>query len=188
MAPDLCQCTAIANAAKVIRAIKADSARGTDHTKKLVEVAMIEWFDDLKVGMRYRGSEAEITRDDIKRFAAEFDPQPFHLDEAAAEKTIFKGLAASGWHTAATAMRLLVALRPFGPHPVLGLAVDELRWLAPVRPGDVLRIEGEVVELTPSRTKPQGAVRVKWTVFNQNDEPVLTFTPTAIVPRRPNLY
>src|SRR5258706_3843975 len=84
-----------------------------------------------------------------------------------------------GWHTAATAMRLLVALRPFGPHPVLGLAVDELRWLAPVRPGDVLRIEGEVVELTPSRTKPQGAVRVKWTAFNQNDEPVLTFTPTA---------
>jgi acyl dehydratase len=94
MAAYLCQCTAIANAAKVIRAIKADSARGTDHTKKLVEVAMIEWFDDLKVGMRYRGGEAEITRDDIKRFAAEFDPQPFHLDEAAAEKTIFKGLAA----------------------------------------------------------------------------------------------
>jgi acyl dehydratase len=131
MAAYLRQCTAIANAAMVIRAIKADSARGTDHTKKLVEVAMIEWFDDLKVGMRYRGGEAEITRDDIKRFAAEFDPQPFHLDEAAAEKTIFKGLAASGWHTAATAMRLLVALRPFGPHPVLGLAVDELRWLAP---------------------------------------------------------
>jgi len=149
---------------------------------------MIEWFDDLKVGMRYKGGEAEVTRDDIKRFAAEFDPQPFHLDEAAAEKTIFKGLAASGWHTTATAMRLLVALRPFGPHPVLGLAVDELRWLAPVRPGDVLRIEGEVVELTPSRTKPQGAARVKWTVFNQNDEPVLTFTPTAIVPRRPNPY
>jgi acyl dehydratase len=85
-------------------------------------------------------------------------------DEAAAEKTIFKGLAASGLHTAATAMRLLVALRPFGPHPVLGLAVDELRWLAPVRPGDVLRIEGEVVDLTPTRTKPLGTVRVKWTV------------------------
>ena len=103
---------------------------------------MIESFDDLKVGMRYNSGEAEMSRDDIKRFAAEFDPQPFHLDEAAAEKTIFKGLAASGWHTAAVAMRLLVALRPFGPHPVLGLGVDELRWLAPVRPGDVLRIEG----------------------------------------------
>jgi len=107
---------------------------------------MIQWFDDLTVGMRYKGGEAEVTRDDIKRFAAEFDPQPFHLDETAAEKSIFKGLAASGWHTAAIAMRLAVDLHPFGPHPLLGLAVDDLRWLAPVRPGDVLRIEGEVVE------------------------------------------
>src|SRR5258708_14180882 len=126
---------------------------------------MIEWFEDLKVGMRYKGGEAEITRDDIKRFAAEFDPQPFHLDEAAAEKTIFEGLAASGWHTAATAMRLLVALRPFGPHPVLGLGVDELRWLAPVRPGDVLRIECEVLNLAPSRTKPQGTARFNVPVY-----------------------
>ena len=147
---------------------------------------MIQWFDDLTVGMRYKGGEAEVTRDDIKRFAAEFDPQPFHLDEAAAEKSIFKGLAASGWHTAAIAMRLAVDLHPFGPHPLLGLAVDDLRWLAPVRPGDVLRIEGEVVELTPSRTKLQGTARVRWTVYNQNGEQVLTFTPTVIVPRRPN--
>src|SRR6478609_11673268 len=99
---------------------------------------MIEWFDDLTLGMRFKSGEVSISKEDIKRFATEFDPQPFHLDEAAAEKTIFKGLAASGWHTAATAMRLLVALRPFGPHPVLGLGVDGLRWLAPVRPGDVL--------------------------------------------------
>jgi acyl dehydratase len=81
-------------------------------------------------------------------------------------------------------MRLAVALRPFGPHSLLGLGVDELRWLAPVRPGVVLRIEGEVIELTPSRTKSQGTVRVKWTVNNQNDEAVLTFIPTVIVPRR----
>ena len=73
---------------------------------------MIQWFDDLTVGMRYKGGEAEVTREDIKRFAAEFDPQPFHLDEAAAEKSMFKGLAASGWHTAAIAMQLAVALRP----------------------------------------------------------------------------
>ena len=145
---------------------------------------MIQWFDDLTVGMRYKGGEAEVTRDNIKRFAAEFDPQPFHLDETAAGKSIFKG--ASGWHTAAIAMRLAVDLHPFGPHPLLGLAVDDLRWLAPVRPGDVLRIEGEVVELTPSRTKPQGTARVRWTVYNQKGDQVLTFTPTVIVPRRPN--
>jgi acyl dehydratase len=144
------------------------------------------YLEDYSVGQTFRSGRLRVDKEQIKAFAAEFDPQPFHLDEAAAEKTIFKGLAASGWHTAAVAMRLLVALRPFGPHPVLGLGVDELRWLAPVRPGDVLRIEGEVVDLTPSRTKPQGTVRVKWTVYNQNDEPVLTFTPTAIVPRRPN--
>jgi acyl dehydratase len=135
--------------------------------------------------MRYQGAEIKVTRDDIKRFAAEFDPQPFHLDEAEAEKSIFKGLAASGWHTAALAMRLIVSVRPFGSNPVVGLGVDDLRWLAPVRPDDDLRVEGEVVELTPSRTKPQGTVRVRWVVYNQNEEAVLRFTPIVVVPRRP---
>src|SRR6266702_8127324 len=82
---------------------------------------MIEWFDDLAVGMRFRSSEKVITRDDIKRFATKFDPQPYHLDEAAAQRTQFKGLAASGWHTAAIAMRLALEIRPFGPHPLLGI-------------------------------------------------------------------
>jgi acyl dehydratase len=107
------------------------------------------------------------------------------LDEAAAEKTAFKGLAASGWHTAAIAMRLAVQVRPFGPHPLLGLGVDELRWMMPVRPGDVIHIEGEVIELIPSRTKPQGIARVKWTAYNQRGDAVYTFTPIGIVPRRP---
>ncbi len=146
---------------------------------------MIVWFDDLVLGVRYRGAEIKVTRDDIKRFAAEFDPQPFHLDEAEAEKSIFKGLAASGWHTAALAMRLIVSVHPFGSNPVVGLGVDDLRWLAPVRPDDDLRVEGEVVELTPSRTKPQGTVRVRWVVYNQNEEAVLRFTPIVVVPRRP---
>jgi len=128
---------------------------------------MIEWFDDLKLGMRFTSGEATITKDDILRFAAEFDPQPFHLDEVAAENTAFKGLAASGWHTAAVAMRLAVQVRPFGPHPLLGAGVDDLRWFKPVRPGDTLRVEGEVVELVPSRTKPQGIARIKWTAYNQ---------------------
>jgi acyl dehydratase len=82
-------------------------------------------------------------------------------------------------------MRLTVELRPFGPHPLLGLGVDELRWLAPVRPDDVLHLEGEVIEVTPSKTKPQGTVWIRWTAFNQRGEPVYTFTPIAIVPRRP---
>jgi acyl dehydratase len=146
---------------------------------------MIEWFDDLALGMRFKSAEKLVTREDIKRFAAEFDPQPYHLDEAAAEKTALQGLAASGWHTAAIAMRLATDSRPFGPHPLLGIGVDELRWLAPVRPGDALHLEGEVVELAPSKRKPQGIVKVKWTAFNQRGEPVYTFTPIGIVPRRP---
>jgi len=145
----------------------------------------IEWFDDLALGMRFKSPEKVISREDIKRFAAEFDPQPYHLDEADAERTPLKGLAASGWHTAAIAMRLVVETRPFGPRPLLGLGVDELRWFAPVRPGDAIRLEGEVIDLTPSKSKPNGIVRIKWTAFNQHGEPVYTFTPIAIVPRRP---
>src|SRR5712691_1456445 len=102
---------------------------------------MIEWFDDLTLGMRFKSGETLVTREDIKRFAAEFDPQPFHLDEQAAERSLLQGLAASGWHTAAIAMRLALETRPFGPHPLFGIGVDELRWLAPVRPGDTLHID-----------------------------------------------
>jgi acyl dehydratase len=148
-------------------------------------MAAIEWFDDLAIGMRFKSGEVAITEDDIKRFAAEFDPQPMHLDEHAAAKTLFNGLAASGWHTAAIAMNLAVQVRPFGPHPLIGIGVDGLRWLLPVRPGDVLHLEGEVVSLTPSKTKPQGIALVKWTLYNQNGEAVYTFTPIGIVPRRP---
>ena len=146
---------------------------------------MVEGFDDLVLGMRFKSPEKLVTRQDIKRFAAEFDPQPYHLDEAAAEDSALEGLAASGWHTAAIAMRLLVETRPFGPHPLLGIGVDELRWLAPVRPGDVIHLEGEVIGLIPSKSKPQGIARVKWTAFNQHGEPVYTATPLTIVPRRP---
>ncbi|HSV00134.1 MAG TPA: MaoC family dehydratase [Roseiarcus sp.] len=145
---------------------------------------MVEGFDDLVLGMRFKSPEKLVTREDIKRFAAEFDPQPYHLDEAAAEDSALEGLAASGWHTAAIAMRLLVETRPFGPHPLLGIGVDELRWLAPVRPGDVIHLEGEIVGLIPSKSKPQGIARVRWTAFNQHGEPVYTATPLTIVPRR----
>jgi acyl dehydratase len=150
-----------------------------------VEETMIEWFDDLKVGMRFKSEGVTVSKEDILRFAAEFDPQPFHLDEAAAQASVLNGLAASGWHTAAIAMRLAVTARPFGPHPLFGAGVDELRWLKPVRPGDTVHLEGEVVELIPSRTKPQGIARVKWIAYNQNGEAVYTFIPIAIVPSRP---
>jgi acyl dehydratase len=146
---------------------------------------MVEWFDDLKVGMRFTGGEVTVSKEDIIRFAREYDPQPFHLDEEAAKKTILKGLAASGWHTAAIAMRLATECRPFGPHPLLGAGVDDLRWLKPVRPGDTLRLEGEVVELAPSGSKPQGVARVRWTLYDQHGEAVYTFIPIAIVPTRP---
>jgi len=148
---------------------------------------MIEWFDDLKLGMRFVTPEKRITREDIVRFAREFDPQPFHTDEAAAEHTVLKGLAASGWHTAAFAMPLILATKPFGRHPVFGMGVNELRWLAPVRPGDVLHLEGEITELIPSKTRPQGIVWIKWTMFNQRGEAVYSFTPIGIVPRKPGI-
>ena len=149
------------------------------------ESTRIEWFDDLALGMRFKSGQVQITESDIKRFAAEYDPQPMHLDEEAAAKTPFKGLAASGWHTAAIAMNLAVQIRPFGPHPLIGMGVDELRWMAPVRANDILHLEGEVIGLTPSRTKPQGIALVKWTAVNQKGEAVYTFPPIAIVPRRP---
>ena len=146
---------------------------------------MIEWFDELTLGMRFKSGEVTVSTKDIKRFAAEFDPQPFHLDEVAAEKTVFKGLAASGWHTAAISMRLCLEIRPFGDQPIIGLGVDDLRWMKPVRAGDVLHLEGEVVELIPSRTKPQGITKIKWTAYNQRDEAVYTFTPITTLARRP---
>ena len=145
----------------------------------------IEWFDDLAVGMQFKTGEARMTAPDIKRFAAEFDPQPMHLDEDTAAETFFNGLVASGWHTAAVAMRLLVESRPFGDHPIIGIG-GGVRWMAPVRPGDLLHLEGEVESLTPSKTRPQGTVGMKLTMYNQHGQAVYAFTPMTIVPRRPD--
>src|SRR2546422_8110104 len=130
------------------------------------------YLNDLYVGQRFTSGTYLIEEARIKEFAAEFDPQPFHLDETAAEASVFKGLAASGWHTAAVAMPLLVTGGlPFA-NGIVGLG-GEIAWPSATRPGDVLRVESEIVEITPSRSKPhQGIVTVQGTMFNQNREAV----------------
>jgi acyl dehydratase len=142
------------------------------------------YLDDLQVGQRFQSGTYAIEEGQIKAFAAEFDPQPFHLDERAAHASIFKGLAASGWHTAAIAMRLLVdGGLPFA-HGIVGLG-GEVAWPRPTRPDDILHVESEIVEITPSRSKPhQGIVTVRVTMFNQNGEAVYLLTAKLLVLRR----
>lgn len=147
------------------------------------------YLDDLAPGQRF-GGNARVRVDDtrIKAFAAEFDPQPFHLDEGAATASIFRGLAASGWHTAAITMSLIVASEFKLAGGIVGAGVDEVRWPLPVRPGDELRVESEVLEVRPSRSKPtQGIVRVRTTTFNQNDQVVQVSVANLVVPKRPPL-
>jgi acyl dehydratase len=143
------------------------------------------YLEDLRVGQRFASGTYLIEEAAIKAFAAEFDPQPFHLDESAAQASIFKGLAASGWHTAAVAMRLLVTGGlPFA-NGIVGLG-GEIAWPRPTRPGDVLRVESEIVEITPSRSKPhQGIVTLRGRMFNQNQEAVYLLTVKLLVLRRP---
>ena len=142
------------------------------------------YFEDLAAGQKFASPTLCVDADAITAFAAQFDPQPFHLDDEAARHTIFEGLAASGWHTAALTMRLCVAsdFRPAGG--ILGIG-GELNWLKPVRPGDALRVEIEIIETRVSRSRPgQGIVKVRLTTLNQDDEPVQIFTPTLFVDRR----
>lgn len=144
------------------------------------------YLDDLYVGQRFTSGTYVMEEARIKEFAAEFDPQPFHLDETAAEASVFKTLVASGWHTAAVAMRLLVT----GGLPLANGLVGfggEVAWPRPTRPGDILRIETEIVEITPSRSKPhQGIVIMRATMFNQDQEAVYVLTAKLLVPRRAN--
>lgn len=142
------------------------------------------YLDDLHVGQRFTSGSYLMEAARIKEFAAQFDPQPFHLDEVAAEASVFKGLAASGWHTAAVAMRLLVNGLPFA-NGIIGLG-GEIAWPKPTRPGDTLQVESEIIEITPSRSKPQqGIVTVRSTMFNQDREAVYLLTAKLLVLRRP---
>jgi len=143
------------------------------------------YLDDLAIGQRFTSETYVMEASRIKEFAAEFDPQPFHLDEGAAEASVFKGLAASGWHTAAVAMRLLVTGGlPFA-NGLVGVG-GEVAWPRPTRPGDILHVESEIVEITPSRSKPhQGIVTVRGTMFNQHGEAVYLLTAKLLVLKRP---
>jgi acyl dehydratase len=148
------------------------------------EAPVALYLDDLRVGQRFTSGSYLMDEDRMKAFAAEFDPQPFHLDEAAAQRTIFRGLAASGWHTAAATMRLLVESLPFAGGMV-GLG-GEIAWPKPTRPGDTLRVESEIVEIVPSRSKlNQGVVIVRSTTINQSGDHVQAFTAKILVFKRP---
>ena len=143
------------------------------------------YLEDFAVGQKFGSGRLTIDEQRIKSFAAEFDPQPFHLDDEAARGSIFRGLAASGWHTAALTMRLLVEsdLKPAGG--IVGAGFDEFRWPQPVRPGDELHLESEVLEVRPSKSRPeQGMIKVRTTTLNQNDEPVQISVGNLVVPRR----
>jgi len=143
------------------------------------------YLDDLQVGQRFTSGEYRIDEERMKAFAAEFDPQPFHLDDEAARSTVFQGLAASGWFTAAVAMRLLVQGGFKVANGLVGLG-GEITWPRPTRAGDVLRVESEIVEIVPSRSKPtQGIVTMRNTTLNQNDEVAQIFTCKILVFRRP---
>ena len=142
------------------------------------------YLEDLSVGQRFTTGTLTVTEAEIKEFAGRFDPQPFHLDDAAARQTLFGGLAASGWHTAAMTMRLLVE----GGAPLAWGIIGgggEIAWPRPTRPGDVLYVEGEVMEITPSKSKPdRGMVLMRSRTLNRNGEEVQVTTMKLVVPRR----
>ena len=143
------------------------------------------YLEDFAVGQRFTSATHRIDADQIKAFAAQFDPQPFHLDEAAAQASFFGGLAASGWHTASITMSLLVG----SGMPIAGGLIGaggEIEWPRPTRPGDVLQVESEVLAVTPSRSRPErGMITVRSETRNQNGEPVQILTSKMLVWRRP---
>jgi acyl dehydratase len=144
------------------------------------------YLEDFAVGQVFNSARTHVDKEQIVAYAKQFDPQPFHLDEEAARKSPFQGLAASGWHTAGMTMRMMLdgEFRPAGG--ILGVGFDELSWPRPVRPGDELHAKSEILEVRPSKSKPdRGMIRVRTTTFNQRDEPVMAFTGNLLVPRRP---
>jgi len=145
------------------------------------------YFEDLEVGRETYFGSYDVTREEVVDFARKYDPQPFHLSDEAAAKTHFGRLAASGWHTCAMVMATTVGHLMKEEQAGLGSpGIDELRWLKPVFPGDTLHVRGQVLEKTPSRSRPDlGSFRTRTTVTNQDDVPVLTMTSIVLIRRRP---
>jgi acyl dehydratase len=143
------------------------------------------YLEDIHVGDRFRSTDYAVTEGEIIGYAIRYDPQPFHTDPAAATKSVFGGLVASGWFTASVTMRLIAQSEIRIAGGLIGLGVDELRWPRPVRPGDTLHVETEVLEVRPSRSHlDRGIVRVRNTTLNQKEEVVQTLVTTLFVPRR----
>jgi acyl dehydratase len=143
------------------------------------------YLDDLSAGLKFTSGPLTISAADIKAFAGQFDPQPFHLDEDAAQASFFGGLAASGWHTASIGMRLLVTGGPKLAGGYIG-AGGELSWTRPVYAGDSLTLHGEIQEVKPSRSRPdRGIVTVSCDTFNQRGEVMQKLLARLVVPRRP---
>ena len=147
----------------------------------------MKYFDDLAVGDETTFGHYDVTREEVLEFARKYDPQPFHLSDEAAARTHFGRLAASGWHTAAMTMAVIVQAMGREPQASLGSpGVDELRWVKPVYPGDRLTMRGKVLEKTPSRSKPDlGSFRTQTLVTNQDGIDVLRFTSIVLIKRRP---
>jgi acyl dehydratase len=148
---------------------------------------IMQYWDDIEIGSRSSFGGYEVTREEVVEFASKYDPQPFHLSDEAAAGTYFGRLSASGWHTCAMLMRMLVDNMEKNKQAGLGSpGIDELRWLKPVYPGDTLRAENEILDKTPSRSRPDmGSFRGRTTVFNQHDEPVMTLVSIGLIRRRP---
>lgn len=141
------------------------------------------YLDDFRVGERIETGEVAVTRAMIDEFAQAFDPQPFHLDDGAAAASVFGRLVASGWHTAALTMRLLVEGRVLGGTPLVGAGIDELRWPRAVEPGDRLKAVIEVLETRRSASNPaRGVMRARTVTVNQRGEPVQSMVATMILP------
>ena len=146
------------------------------------------YFEDIEVGRETEFGRYEVTRDEVLEFARKYDPQPFHLSDEAAAKTHFGRIAASGWHTAAMVMAVIARRVVQEEQAGLGSpGIDELRWKKPVYPGDTLTVSGEILDKTPSRSRPDmGSFRTQTTVTNQNGEVVMTFISIVLIRRRPS--
>ena len=146
------------------------------------------YFEDIVPGAKSSFGRYEVTREEVVEFATKYDPQPFHLSDEAAAKTHFGKLAASGWHTTAMMMRMLVDNMSAIQQAGLGSpGLDELRWLTPVYPGDILRVETEVLDKRPSRSRADmGSFRSKATIYNQDDIAVMTVISIGLIRRRPD--